>query len=118
MDWARGQRGCPLGTVAAGSSEEKRAAGCSDGTDPAIEEWRMPQNVPSSGEDEVGKWEAPDASKGQAMTSPAKSRTSSFIAVDLMGSFGSSYRARKVLARRASPPNAATPCWRPLALFQ
>ena len=107
-----------MGTEATGSSEEKRAAGCSDGTGPAIEEWRMPQNVPPSGEDEVGECGAASASRGQAMTSPAKSRTSSFIAVDLMGSFGSSYRARKVLARQASPPLYGKPCWCPLAPFR
>ena len=110
MDWARGQRGYPLGTEATGSSEGKRAAGCSDGTGPAIEEWRIPQKVPSSGEDVVGKCKAPDASKGQAMTSPVKSRASSFIAVDVMKSFGIPCRERKVLARRASPlctPNLA-----------
>lgn len=107
-----------MGTEATGSSEEKRAAGCSDGTGPAIEEWRIPQKVPSSGEDVVGKCKAPDASKGQAMTSPVKSSTRSFIAVDLMGSFESSCPARKVLARRASPPNVAKSCWRPLALFR
>ena len=107
-----------MGTEATGSSEGKRAAGCSDGTGPAIEEWRMPQNVPSSGEDVAAKCGAPDASKGQAMTSPVKSSTRSFIAVDLIGSFGSLYRARKVLARQASPPNVARSCWCPLALFR
>jgi len=65
---------------------------------PEIEEWRIPQNVPCSGEDEVCKCEAPDASKGQAMTSPAKSKTSIFIAVDLMRSFGSTRRGGKVFA--------------------
>ena len=88
MDWARGQKGYPLGTGATGSSEGRRDVGCSNGTGPAIEEWRIPQNVPSSGKDVVGKCEAPDASKGQAMTNPVKSRTSSLIAVDLMRSFG------------------------------
>ncbi len=118
MDGARDQRGYPLGTGATGSLEGRRDAGCSDGTGPAIEEWKIPQNVPSSGEDEVCECEAPDTSKGQAMTSPAKSRTSIFIAVDLMGFFGSSYRAQNVLARRATPPNAAKSCPWPLALFR
>jgi len=78
----------------------------------------MPQNVPSSGEDEVGKCEAPDASKGQAMTSPAKRRTRNFIAVDLMGSFESFWRGLKVLAHRPSPPNVAKTCRWSLALFR
>ena len=118
MDGARDQRGYPLGTGATGSSEGRRDVGCSNETDPAIEEWRIPQNVPSSGEGEVGECEAPDASKGQAMTSPVKSSTRSFIAADLIGSFGSYWRGLKVLARRASPPNAAKSCWCPLALFR
>ena len=107
-----------MGTEATGSSEGKRAAGCSDGTGPAIEEWRLPQNVPSSGEDVAAKCGAPDTSRGQAMTSPAKRRTRSFIAVDVMGTFGSSYPARKVLARWAGLPIVAKTCWRPLALFR
>src|SRR5574341_1242968 len=110
MDWTRDQRGYPLVTGARGLSVGRRNAGCSSGTGPAIEEWRIPQNVPSSGEDEVCELETPDTSKGHAMTNAVKTSTSSFIAVDLMGSFGSSCRTGKVLARRASPLNVAYTC--------
>jgi hypothetical protein len=75
-----------LGTGATGSSEGRRDADRSNGTGPAIEACRIPQNEPPSGEKDVCECEAPDGSKGQAMTSPAKRRMRSFIAVDLMGS--------------------------------
>jgi hypothetical protein len=61
---------------------------------PEIEEWRIPQNVPCSEVEEVCECETPDAMKGQAMTSPAKSRTRSFIAVNVMRSFGSASRGK------------------------